>query len=280
VPWLLIENVPFMLQLAQGEALEVIVSALEHLGYRWAYRVVDSRAFGLPQRRRRVYMLASLVGDPRNVLFADEAGQRAEPSKEAWRDAACGFYWTEGLRGLGWAFDAVPTLKGGSTVGIPSPPAIVLPDGRIVTPDVRDAERLQGFAADWTAPAEEVERPGYRWKLIGNAVTVDVAEWIGERLASPGEYDEILDLPMAQGRIWPSAGWNMGSGRMTCPRVSEWPFVRARPALADFLQYPVKPLSGRAAKGFYERASRGRLRFPPGFLDVVRGYCEEEGLPS
>ena len=30
----------------------------------------------------------------------------------------------EGLRGLGWAVDAVPTLKGGSTIGIPSPPAI------------------------------------------------------------------------------------------------------------------------------------------------------------
>ena len=36
----------------------------------------------------------------------------------------CGFYWTEGLRGLGWAVDSVPTLKGGSSIGIPSPPAI------------------------------------------------------------------------------------------------------------------------------------------------------------
>ena len=39
-------------------------------------------------------------------------------------DLWCGFYWTEGNRGLGWAVDAVPTLKGGSTIGIPSPPAI------------------------------------------------------------------------------------------------------------------------------------------------------------
>ena len=35
------------------------------------------------------------------------------------------------------AMDAVPTLKGGSTIGIPSPPAILLPDGRVVTPDIR-----------------------------------------------------------------------------------------------------------------------------------------------
>ena len=48
VPWLVLENVPFMLQLNRGRALEVIVDALEGLGYKWAYRVVDARAFGVP----------------------------------------------------------------------------------------------------------------------------------------------------------------------------------------------------------------------------------------
>ena len=33
VPWLLLENVPFMLQLAGGEAMNVIASRLEDLGY-------------------------------------------------------------------------------------------------------------------------------------------------------------------------------------------------------------------------------------------------------
>ena len=151
VPWVFLENVPFMLQLSKGRALDVIVAALEHLGYRWAYRVVDTRAFGLPQRRRRVLIVASLDDDPRKVLFADEAG--APDVAENYRELACGFYWTEGVRGLGWAVDAIPTLKGGSTVGVPSPPAIWLPDGRFVTPHIRDAERLQGFAVDWTRPA-------------------------------------------------------------------------------------------------------------------------------
>ena len=50
--WLLIENVPFMLQLGKGAAMRHITDALEDLGYTWAYRVVDARAFGLPQRRR------------------------------------------------------------------------------------------------------------------------------------------------------------------------------------------------------------------------------------
>src|SRR5690606_8248114 len=113
-----------MLQLGKGKALDVIVNTLEDLGYRWAYRVVDSRAFGLPQRRERVFMIASLEEDPRHVLYADEAGPPSEDERDAEGrlGVACGFYWTEGLRGLGWAVDAVPTLKGGSTIGIPSPP--------------------------------------------------------------------------------------------------------------------------------------------------------------
>src|SRR5262249_20157701 len=116
-PWVLLENVPFMLQLARGEAMNVITSALESLGYYWAYRVIDARAFGLPQRRRRVYLVASNVADPRTVLFADDAGHIEEPKLNG-HAVACGFYWTEGIRGLGWAVDAVPTLKGGSTIGI------------------------------------------------------------------------------------------------------------------------------------------------------------------
>lgn len=274
VPWLLIENVPFMLQLAKGEALEVIVSALEALGYRWAYRVVDSRAFGLPQRRRRVYLVASLDSDPRAVLYADDAGKPTEVSKAEWRSAACGFYWTEGLRGLGWAHDAVPTLKGGSTIGIPSPPAIVLPEGRIVTPHIRDAERMQGFPAGWTEAAEEVKRAGFRWKLVGNAVSVDAAAWIGRRLRDFGEYDDTDDGPLRKKRSWPTAAYNVDGRRLMPANLSEWPARTSRPPLLDFLEHEPRPLSDRAARGFYGRASRAKLRFPPGFLDVVKSHFE------
>src|SRR5262249_48028824 len=43
--WLLLENVPFMLQLERGEAMRYLTASLEDLGFRWAYRVVDARAF-------------------------------------------------------------------------------------------------------------------------------------------------------------------------------------------------------------------------------------------
>jgi DNA (cytosine-5)-methyltransferase 1 len=271
VPWLLLENVPFMLQLHQGLALDHIITALEGLGYAWAYRVVDSRSTGLPQRRERVYIVASKAGDPRDALLVDETDEHEPRPLGNWREVACGFYWTEGLRGLGWAYDAVPTLKGGSTIGIPSPPAIVLPSGEIVQPDIRDAERLQGFEADWTIPSNRVQRSGHRWKLVGNAVTVDVAAWIGRRLLEPGQYDPSKDeqLHRTKKGSWPRAAWGTPQGERWISFVSAWPQRQPAPALEEFLRFPTRPLSERAAAGFYSRAKQAKLRFPPGFLDLV-----------
>src|ERR1017187_2115780 len=67
-PWVLLENVPFMLQLHRGAMIAHIVRSFEELGYRWAYRTVDTRAFGIPQRRHRVFLLASIHGDPAGTL--------------------------------------------------------------------------------------------------------------------------------------------------------------------------------------------------------------------
>jgi DNA (cytosine-5)-methyltransferase 1 len=272
VPWVFLENVPFMLQLSKGRAMEVIVASLEELGYRWAYRVMDSRSFGVPQRRRRVYLIASLHEDPRSVLLSSNAEAQEEGSN--WRSKACGFYWTEGIRGLGWGFNAVPTLKGGSTVGIASPPAIVLPNGTVGKPELRDAERLQGFAPDWTLPAEEVVRRGFRWKLVGNAVTVGAARWIGERLRDPIKYQPILDANFSTARAWPDAAWNVCGVRYYA-NLSPFPIMPAAPDLFDFLRYPLDPLSIRATRGFLERTTRSSLRFPPGFLDVLRSHLEQ-----
>jgi DNA (cytosine-5)-methyltransferase 1 len=270
VPWVLLENVSFMLQLSKGRAMDVIVTAFETLGYRWAYRVVDSRAFGVPQRRERVYFLASLEGDPREVLFADEAGD-PPPVERSW-DRANGFYWTEGIRGLGWADDAVPTLKGGSTVGIPSPPAIILPNGPVVTPHIRDAERMQGFEPGWTEPSEAVIKRGHRWKLVGNAVTVGAPEWIGRRLREPDARGaRVPAVPMVRTAAWPRAAFNVGEGRFTA-QVSAWPERRERAPLHEFLEHPPSALSVKATRGFLSRAATSSLHFPTGFLERVKRH--------
>jgi len=275
VPWILLENVPFMLSLAKGEAMEVIVSMLEHFGYRWAYRVVDTRAFGLPQRRQRVLILAALHEDPRAVLFADDAGPPLPLPKQTWRLRANGFYWTEGNRGLGWADDAVPTLKAGSTVGIPSPPAIVRVDGTVVQPNIKDAERLQGFGADWTAPAENAVRPNHRWRYVGNAVTVDVAAWIGERLRRPGRYDGSRDVPLERHGSWPRAAWNdtphESAGRHAAD-LSQWPVRREYRNLEGFLEHEPRMLSAKATQGFHKRITASSLWRPEGFDSILEQH--------
>lgn len=270
--WLLLENVPFILQLQRGRAMRFLVDELESLGFTWAYRVIDTRAFGLPQRRLRVLLLASRTEDPRPVLFANNAREDV-PSFSG--DQLCGFYWTEGSRGLGWAVDAIPTLKGGSSIGIPSPPAIWNPrEHSFVTPDIRDTERLQGFDADWTAGAVRVAgvRRGHRWKLVGNAVSVPVARWIGEQLTSSG-ISISKSLPLKRGVAWPKAAWGHG-GQVYTAEVSSWPVCQPAPSLSDFLQFPCTPLSYRASAGFLSRAEVSGLFFQDGFLADMRAYVK------
>lgn len=270
IPWVLLENVSFMLRLQKGEALGHVITFLERLGYDWAYRVVDTRSAGLPQRRQRVYLLASKDGDPRSVLLGDDAGPPQKEPPERWRDFACGFYWTEGVKGLGWAIDAVPTLKAGSTVGIPSPPAVILPSGEVITPDIRDAERLQGFCQDWTKPAVNVARPSLRWKLVGNSVSVPVAAWIGARLVEPAEYEPDNDQELV-GDTWPIAAWGI-KGKRYASTVSAWPMSKRRTHLASFLRHEGPPLSERATRGFLARTCKSGLRFPGGFLGLLEDH--------
>ena len=279
VPWVLLENVPFMLQLGQGNAIRHVIAELEALGYRWAYRVIDTRAFGLPQRRERVFILASKSGSPAADLLAID---HAPPTAPLPADAACGFFWTEGVRGLGWAVDAVPTLKGGSTIGIPSPPAIWMRDGRFVTPDIRDAERLQGFPADWTEPATEVARPGHRWKLVGNAVSVPVAAWIGGRIGGSSSWTPPLPIPLNPRGAWPRAAFGE-RGEAWSVEVSARPISVVGTPLRRFLQHPTKPLSLRALEGFRSRLARGTLRRPAEFdrdLDQAILAARREAAPA
>ncbi|NBB51007.1 DNA (cytosine-5-)-methyltransferase [Rhizobium sp. CRIBSB] len=277
-PWVVLENVSFMLHLDKGRGLRRLIEAFEERGYRWAYRVVNTLAF-LPQRRERVLFVATTTDvDPADVLFSDEA--KAPDSQTDLDSHAHGFYWTEGVRGLGWARDAVPTLKNGSTVGIASPPAILLPDGRVVTPDIRDAERLQGFPAGWTEPASRESRASLRWSLVGNAVSVPVAGWLGKNLAHPGCYDEHRDRPLSSDGRWPRAARFDGDTRKAV-EIGSFPVWRERAPLTEFLLHEGKPLSARATRGFLSRTERSSLRFVPGFLDRLRSHLTimESGAP-
>jgi DNA (cytosine-5)-methyltransferase 1 len=271
--FVLLENVLYFVKRQKGALLLSVTSELEKLGYRWAYRVVDSRGFGLPQRRQRVIILASAGDvDPSTVLLskqvATDLDDRIMPVLE---DGAYGFYWTEGKRAVGWAPGAVPTIKGGSGLSIPSPPAIYdSKTGLTGTPSVEDGERLQGFDSGWTDVKYEGNRikPGKRWSLVGNAVSVPLARWVGEELARERERVNPVANELVSGRPMPFAAWNT-EGTLVGTASSLHVETARHSPISNFLTDPLKPLSTRAIKGFLSRAHAGVMALPEGFLDAL-----------
>jgi len=76
--WLLWENVPGVLSSNGGEDFACLLKGMAELGYGFAYRVFDAQHFGVPQRRKRVFVVGCL-GDWRSaakVLFESESLQR------------------------------------------------------------------------------------------------------------------------------------------------------------------------------------------------------------
>ena len=267
VPTVVIENVYFMLQLDSGKAMEWLVDRFEELEYRWAYRVVDSMGFGLPQRRRRVYFVASRDLDPRTVLLADETTIPPDPAADLTKPL--GFYWTEGRSGIGFAVDAIPPLKVGSALGIPSPPAVLFKDGEVLTPSVEACELLQGFERGWTYVPGEGVKKGARWRMVGNSVSVPVARWVAGRIQSPGEVADFRESSLDTWRRWPNAAWNVEGKRIGIDATYR-PLTVPCPSIVEFRDTSWSRLSDRALNGFIGRAEAGRLRMPDGFLEALR----------
>jgi len=73
--WVLLENVPGLLSSNRGRDMGTVVGALGELGYGWAYRVFDAQYLGVPQRRRRVFIVGCLGSARRagKVLFEFES---------------------------------------------------------------------------------------------------------------------------------------------------------------------------------------------------------------
>lgn len=259
--WIVLENVPNLLHLHRGLGIRTVVERLEDIGYRWAYRTLDSRFAGVPQRRNRVIVMASRIHDPAERLL----GQDCDPCEADWGsdDRAWGFYWTEGRNGLGLIRGAVPTLKGGSTIGLPSAPAVWVPDApkgrRIVLPPIEAGEELQGFDRGWTSPATVEGERDMRWKLVGNAVTTGVGAWIGRRLVADPDGTAVPEgRPVLEDGRWPDAAWGgPGMTPMSAP-ASKWPERQPMRSLSDMVDDTWTPLSRRATKGFLSRIDESK----------------------
>lgn len=260
--WVLIENVPGLLSswsehpdapsgiprgadvgrrivLDETSDFDAVTRGLAELGYGWAMRVADAQWFGVPQRRRRVFIVGCL-GDFRRaaeVLFErDSLPWDSPPSREAGarvahcvaagaggaltanghdasedgtgrgtplvtttadrsRGAPIAFQTRIARNGRGQPKEITDTLTSAdSGVHADSKPHIATRMGiRRLTP--REAERLQGFEDDWTrfdADGKELSDSA-RYRMLGNAVCRNVAEWLGRRIISAGQRTLIGD---------------------------------------------------------------------------------------
>lgn len=239
--WLLIENVPGLLSSQGGRDFAVLLSTLGELGFHdLAWRVLDSRYLGVPQRRRRVFILArrSQGRSASEVLLEPESGggdfEAGAAERQGFADGAEGGIgkplgahrtWRQDLDHhtyVTWdalnhaASETVPTLgqnTGQATgrAGVISAPAH--PNGVREAPGV--SRRMDVGAFNWQSGGEvrhgyklgEVDalhkgqtpavdgngsptdrcvldpKPdGPRYAACGDAVTVNVAHWIGLRL--------------------------------------------------------------------------------------------------
>jgi DNA (cytosine-5)-methyltransferase 1 len=71
----ILENVPGLLSSQSGADMAAVISALDDLGYHIAWRVLDAQHFGVPQRRRRVFIVGCLGDDwstPAQILALSE----------------------------------------------------------------------------------------------------------------------------------------------------------------------------------------------------------------
>jgi site-specific DNA-cytosine methylase len=165
---LFLENVKGLLSHDSGRTFKVILSTLTELGYDIQWQVLNSKNFGVPQNRERVFIIGHLRGTPRPEVFPIEriSGQPTDIQQK-----------TEGQQ---------PRILSDSSCegrDFTNPKnwrdAQGRPRVRRLTPI--ECERLQGFPDNWTAGVSDTQR----YKQCGNAVTVNVIQAIAEKLLTP-----------------------------------------------------------------------------------------------
>lgn len=182
--WIFIENVPGLLNSAEGGDFSVVLSTLDELGYCVAWRVLDAKFFGTPQRRRRTYIVGSLgTTGAAEVLFERGAdslpdrtggGQRNFTASGTDESLPESNIFSIQHAGIGRRASAGPQGKGYRN------------DGEAYTLDSRGSSDA---VCKTDAPFGVRDSAGVsktvdsnRWRAIGNAVCVPVITWIAKRI--------------------------------------------------------------------------------------------------
>lgn len=206
-PLIVLENVAALLSSHDGRDFAIILRTLAELGYGVAWRVLDSRYFGVPQSRSRVFIVGSLGGaaSAGSVLFESECGDRDSKKSESNGEKSISpFSISVGNPEQGYVKKLAHCLYAESArhTGTDwSRNYVSYPEGRVRRLTPLEAERLQGFPDDWTMPTTPMANvntlDSARYHACGNAVSVPVAEWLGRRIVSElGNWllsDEVQD---------------------------------------------------------------------------------------
>ena len=111
--YFVIENVPGLLTSNKGRDFGVVIGTMADLGYSLGWRVLDAQHFGVPQRRRRVFIVGrrSTSEGVAEILFKSE-GLRRDPStsQQAGQDVATGTTRSFGQTGFAKYSEGVATL--------------------------------------------------------------------------------------------------------------------------------------------------------------------------
>lgn len=210
--YVLIENVPGLLNANNGDDFGVITETLAELGYSFAWRILDARDFGLPQRRRRLWLLAehSRSGSgPAEILALSKSEGGCPPTaRTAWSRSARRF--EAGPRGVAsppepdWSTVAAWWDDPDTDLGSASPEstdAAQKPPGRAYAADMR-----HGKLSPHTMTLQV--GPGSGWSLHATPCVVQEHErgWLARRLnpleclRAQGLDDDWLDGVKVGGR--------------------------------------------------------------------------------
>ncbi len=77
--WLVLENVPGLLSSNHGRDFGRLLNEMDQLRYGVAWRTLDARHFGIAQRRRRVFLVASLESDRASEILLECEGCERHP---------------------------------------------------------------------------------------------------------------------------------------------------------------------------------------------------------
>jgi DNA (cytosine-5)-methyltransferase 1 len=91
--WFILENVPGLLTSNKGRDFGVVIGTLADLGYSCAWRVLDAQHFGVPQRRKRVFIVGRRTGNELSaaeVLFKSEGSRRSTSQIKQKREETSG----------------------------------------------------------------------------------------------------------------------------------------------------------------------------------------------